>query len=201
MHALVHVFTFREGLLARLAHDLRLRVQAFEITLHRGEVSGWFEAASLRVDGVVEDERVDPDRLSAEDKAKIEQTLQAELLHVSSHPRVELHGVLRPAASPGVLAGTLRLHGVEQPVEIPLAAVGGTLRAELSIAPSRFGIKPYRALGGAIRLQDRVLIRATTALADRDNFAALAANDEQLVLRPAPNSANSREPGRDATSR
>jgi len=192
MHAVVHVFTFREGLLARLAHDLRLRVEAFEITVGRGEVHGVFQASSLRVDGVAEGEQVDPDRLSAEDKAKIEQTVRTELLNAASHPRIELRAVLRESGSSRVLEGTLRLNGIEQPVQIPLlAAEGGTLSAELAIAPSRFGIKPYRAVGGAIRLRDRVVIRATAALADRDNLAALAASDEPLVFRPAPSAANS----------
>lgn len=195
MHAVVHVFTFREGLLARLAHDLRLRVTAFEISLHRGEVRGSFEAASLRVDGVAEGSRVDAERLSAEDKAKIEQTVRAELLHAASHPRIELRGVLREGR---VLEGTLRVNGIEQPVQIPLlAAEGGTsaaesgkLCAEVTLTPSRFGIKPYRALAGAIRLQDRVVIRATTALSDRDNLAALAASDQPVVFRPAPSAAD-----------
>lgn len=186
MHAVIHVFTFREGLLARLAHDLRLRVAAFEITLQRGEVRGVFEAASLRVDGVAEGSRVDPERLSPEDKAKIEQTVRTELLHAASHPRIELRGVIREAGGSSVLEGTLRINGIEQPVELPLlAAEGGRISAEVTITPSRFGIKPYRAIGGAIRLQDRVLIRATTALSDRDNLAALAASDQPVVFRPA----------------
>lgn len=199
MHAVVHVFTFREGLLARLAHDLRLRVEAFEITLHRGEVRAWFEAASLRVDGVAEGERVDSEELSAKDKAKIQETVQTELLNAARHPRIELRGVLRESSKTRVLEGTLRLNGVEQRVEIPVrAAEGGSpnadgraISAELVITPSRFGIKPYRAIGGAIRLQDRVVVRATTELADRDNLAALAASDQAIVFRPTRSDADS----------
>ena len=55
----IHVFTFKEGLLSRLAHDLRLSVTHYDIELRAGRVRARFDVASARVDGVVVSDRVD----------------------------------------------------------------------------------------------------------------------------------------------
>ena len=55
----VHVFTFKAGLLSRVAHDLRLRVERFGITREGDSIRARFEANSLRVDGVMEGGRLD----------------------------------------------------------------------------------------------------------------------------------------------
>jgi polyisoprenoid-binding protein YceI len=58
--------------------------------------------------------------------------------------------------------GTLRLHGVETPVTIPvrLRTEGGGLTAdgELSLLQSNYGIAPIRVGGGAARVKDKLKI-------------------------------------------
>jgi hypothetical protein len=57
------------------------------------------------------------------------------------------------------------------------------MTAEMEFAPSLFGIPPYKALGGAIRLQDRVLVRVHV-LAERDKLASLASSDDTYAFQP-----------------
>ena len=182
MRAAAFVFTFKEGLFARLAHDLRLTVQSFEITVQSGAVRAWFDASSLSVDGVAHGERVDPDGLSPEDKRKILDTIARDVLQSATHPRIELDGKLVQTGQQTIMDGKLRLHGVERPVRIPVDASAQQLSAEFAFSPASFGIRPYKALGGVIRLQDRVVVRV---VADYDNLAALSANDALTSFRPA----------------
>lgn len=179
MRAVVHVFTYRDGLLAKLAHDLRLRVDAFEIVVEGGAVQAWFDANSLAVDGVAHGERVETGSPSAEDKRQIEQTLRREVLRTELFPRIELSGTLQLDGAGGSVKAALRLHGHEQTLLIPLSRTASGLCADITFAPSDFGIKPYKALGGAIRTADRLRVRVGTELA---NLAALAA--DRCIFRP-----------------
>ena len=59
--------------------------------------------------------------------------------------------------------GTLELVGRSAPLELTLRARDGRLVGEVEFKPSRWGIKPYKALAGAIKLQDRVKVRVDLA--------------------------------------
>jgi hypothetical protein len=176
----VQIFTFKDGVLARLAHDLRLSARAFEITLHRGKISAYFLANSLEVDGVAHGEHVDPSALSTHDKQKIQNTIQVDILDSAHHPRIELSGTLNQTQGRDFVEAELRLRGIQRSIEIPVVLADDKLTAECSFAPSLFGIAPYKALAGAIRLKDRVLVRVTTVA----NLATLAASLEPVVFTP-----------------
>jgi hypothetical protein len=183
MQTRVHVFTFREGLLARLAHDLRLTVGSFELRLERDQLRGWFDPASLRVDGVAHGERVDSGALSEGDTRKIEQTIAREILEASHYPRIELEArVVRDDGDFTALA-QLRLHGHDLPLRVPLRRARDRITADLEFAPSRVGIAPYKALGGAIRLQDRVRIRVEI-VAEPDKLDAVSAMQGDSLFLP-----------------
>ena len=179
----LQVFTFKDGLLARLAHDLRLSVGRFELILQKGQLQGWFDPNSLTVDGVAHGDRVDAAALSNEDKQKIHQTIVRELLETSRHPRIELEGKLGQVDGQFLLDAKLRLRGVDRTLQIPLRLTALGMTAEVEFAPSQFGIPPYKALGGAIRLQDRVLVRVHV-LAERDKLASLVSSGEPYTFQP-----------------
>jgi polyisoprenoid-binding protein YceI len=184
MRARVHVFTFKQGLLARLAHDLRLSVARFEIHLDHDQVHATFDADSLRVDGVAHGDSVEPDALTREDKAKIEETVRTELLHSAAHPRIELKGTLKRDGAAVTVDGELRLRGQSQGLRVPVKVERERTFAEVELSPSRFGIPPYKALAGAIRLQDRVVVRVEL-LEQLDKLEALASSGEMSVFEPA----------------
>lgn len=156
MTAAIHVYTFKDGLLARLAHDLQLTLERFEIHREGAAVTGRFWPASLRVDGVMrKDGALDTATLSAADRTKIAGNMADEILHLDRHPEARFAG----ATHGTMIEGELTLVGVSRPVRAEVQASGGRLRAEFTLVPSRWGIPPYKALAGAIRLQDRVLVR------------------------------------------
>lgn len=152
MPATFHVYTYKDGLLARVAHDLRLTVTRFRVELADGRVTARFEPGSARVDGVAHGERIDLAGLSDKDKRTIEATIRDEILGT---------GVVRfeGAAAGGEVRGTLTLAGRSAPLVVPVAARPGELVVDTTLTPSRWGVAPYKALAGAMRLQDRWRVR------------------------------------------
>jgi hypothetical protein len=184
MRAQVYVFTFKAGLLAKLAHDLRLSVSSFEIRVDQGKVEATFDASSLRVDGVAHRGNVDRSVLSAEDKAQIEATIRNELLESTQQPRIELNGRLLRDAAGSTVEAKLHLHGHSRELRIPLKRVGERLVAEVELVPSKFGIPQYKAFMGAIALQDRIVVRVEL-LEELAKLELIANSGELAVFQPA----------------
>lgn len=161
----VHVFTFKDGLLARLAHDLQIRATDWEIAVDGDAVRGRFGLAGLRVDGAVERGRVADGVLSTADRAKIERTMADDVLLMRRHPDATFAGVLDRETRR--VTGKLTLHG--RAIEIGplvLREDGDRIVGEVTLVPSKWGIAPYRALAGALKLQDRVIVRWSLPRAD-----------------------------------
>lgn len=187
MHATILVFTFKEGLFARLAHDLRLHLGDFEATLQGSAVRARCSLASLFVDGVAHGQAVDTHALSDSDKQKIHETMVGEILQTHAHPDASFEGQVQERGAGRLsVEGRLSLHGVTQPCTFELVA-GASPNApwagELTLIPSRFRIPPYKALGGAIRLADRVVVRVSVSL---DGQAAHTLLATPAVTRVAP---------------
>jgi len=153
----IQVFTYKDGLLARLAHDLRLTLGRFEIQREGATVQARFWPGSLRVDGAIDRRgQLDPAALSDSDRRKIGENIANEVLHLDRSPEASFRGQI--VADGAAVEGELTLAGRSVALRVPVQAVGDRLRAEVTLAPSRWGIAPFKALAGAIKLQDRVLV-------------------------------------------
>jgi hypothetical protein len=159
MDATIHIYTYKEGLLSKLAHDLRFSVTRFEISARGTEVSATFEPRSLRVDGVMKDGRLAREQLSAGDREKISDNAQRDVLRVTEHPTVSFVGRTNSREPPFTISGDLTLAGVTRAFSTMLTLRGDRLVGEAELVPSQWGIKPFRALGGTLRVQDRLLVR------------------------------------------
>lgn len=169
--SVIRVFTYKEGLLSRLAHDLRLTLGCFDLDLNEGNLRGRFELDSLRVDGAVVAGRVVDAMLSSGDRARIEANMREDVLGTVHHPRAQLGAKLQEGAHGQVrLSGTLELAGRGAPLVGELA-LGERITGRFELHPSRWGIKPFRAFGGALKLQDRVVVEVDLAT-DVEGFDA-----------------------------
>jgi YceI-like domain len=159
--ASIQVLTFKQGLLSRIAHDLRLRLARFELELDaaNGSVTGRFFPETLRVEGALRDGRLDPSALSERDQREIEHNVQDKILHVRRHASIDLEARAERSAGGYRAAGTLAMLGRSESVTIEARLAGGRVVGEVELRPSRWGIAPFKALLGAIQLQDRVLVR------------------------------------------
>lgn len=158
----IFVFTYKEGLLSRVAHDLRLHVEPRGIRVERsGErVSAEIDASALVVDGAMRGSQLDAGALDGRDRAKILDTMRREILHTQRFANIRFTGTVRERTSEGELAidGELELVGVRRPLSFTATRQGRRIRARVSLRPSSWGIAPYKALAGALRLQDRVTV-------------------------------------------
>lgn len=154
----VFVYTYKAGLLSRVAHDLRLSASGWSVTVVGDTVSARFPISGLQVDGQMLRGAVDPSTPSQPDQQKIARTMRDEILQAHVTPDVTWVGTVRTDGALRRFDGALTLRGVQQVAAFTGRVEGGTLRAEAWLVPSRWGIAPYAALLGAIRLQDKVRV-------------------------------------------
>lgn len=147
----IQVFTFKEGLLSRVAHDLQFHLERWEVTVEDGQVTGRFRPADLRLDGAVKNGRVDPGALKPKDRAQIERNV-IEVLKAGQYSEIGFRGTLEG----DTLRGELTMTGRAAPIECRVTPADGGYRGRVELKPTRWGIPPYKALMGAIKLQDRV---------------------------------------------
>jgi polyisoprenoid-binding protein YceI len=163
------VLVFREGLLSVAAHDLLLRATAFslEIADDRASVKAEIDARSLRVVHAMRDGRELPGALSASDRQDIEATIRGAVLRTDRFPAIRFTSTGVTGRVDGwELRGDVELCGAARGVVILVHRGGGRLEAEVRLHQPDFGIRPYRAMLGALRIRADVLVRASVRLDD-----------------------------------
>jgi len=170
------IFTRRAGVLGAVGHDLELRVADYRIDLEEGplRVDAQFSAASLRMVGVVEHGRTLTGRLSTHDTEQIQRQIAEEVLQSAVHALIEFHSTrVERRAQEYRIEGLLELHGVERELHL-IARPDGAARllvSEAVLHQPDFGIKPFRAFGGALRVRPEVTVRVSVPLAALAAFA------------------------------
>lgn len=161
------MLTFKEGLLSRLAHDLELGVDSFEITVSDGEsanvriISAWFAADSVQVIDAMVSGRRAPGVLGERDKRKIEATIKDEVLTSKRHARITFEGTATRTVSTWQVSGRLTVVGKSQPVQMEAVADGEHSSVQYTLHQPSFGIKPYSAMLGALKLKPDVQVRVS----------------------------------------
>jgi len=155
--------TGRQGLAASAGHDLRIEVTDWSGELVIGEdlaasaVDVGFATGSL----VVREGTGGIKPLSERDKREIAQNA-ARVLRTSQHPRGRfVSSGFRVGDGGGRVTGTLTLLGIDRPFQLTVTDLGGDrYRVTGRVIQSEYGIKPYTAMLGALRLADPVDIEA-----------------------------------------
>jgi polyisoprenoid-binding protein YceI len=160
----INVFTFKEGILSAVAHDLQIRLDKFDITLEGDTVTGTFPLTSLTLVGPVENGVAKPDQYDAGKRADVHKAMNEDVLHTDKHPTARFVGKAVPKGDGYDVSGELELAGKKAPLAFAVAKSGGEYRSEFEIKPSEWGVSQYKAMLGAIRLKD--LVRIALALTD-----------------------------------
>lgn len=148
------VFTFKDGLLSRVAHDLKLTVQDPEVVRAGARLSVTVAVTSLRVSCAMKRGREDHRALSAKDRAEIERTIAAEVLHSDRHPLIRYEGEIVGQQ----IVGHLTLRGVTRSLTLPWQQQGSAMVGEVRIDQRDFGITPYRAMMGTLKLKPALTV-------------------------------------------
>lgn len=162
------VHTSRSGLGARAGHDLTIEASDWEGELTVDNDGGARVAVRVPVTGLhVREGHGGVKPLSDRDRADIERTMREKILDAAAHPTIEF-AAPSGAATSGTLPGTLTVRGVTQPLEVTVTVTEGdaTVEAHASaqVVQSRWGITPYSAFFGALRLADAVAVEARVTL-------------------------------------
>jgi polyisoprenoid-binding protein YceI len=109
--------------------------------------------------------------LLAINKSEIAKTVN-KVLRTREHPEIRFQSsAVVPVADGFRVDGDLTIVGARQPVELVVSVDdgGGQLRGTVTttVVQSAFGIKPYSAMLGALKVLDAVEIRAEVRLARR----------------------------------
>lgn len=158
------VYTFKQGLLSAMAHDLEIRVERFHVEWDeaRTRIEARFDPRSLRVMHAMKDGVPNPGALSDRDKKKIEATIESEVLDTVRHPEIRfVSSGIEGEGDERMVHGMLELHGRSRGVHIRVVREGSQWVATATLHQPDFGITPYTAMMGTLRLQPEVKIRLT----------------------------------------
>lgn len=157
------VLTYKEGLLSSIAHDLKIEATrfTFDTDPEAPSVRAELDAGSLRVVTAMKAGRPH-DALGEKDKREIEKNIREDVLHTKRHASIQFEstGVTR-AGDAYDIEGELTLHGTTRRVRTRAKPEGALLVAELTLHLPDFGIKPYRAALGTLRVQAHVTVRVS----------------------------------------
>lgn len=156
------VHTFKEGLLSAVAHDLEIRVERFSLEWDeaRTRVEASWDPASLRVLHAMKDGAPNPSALSDRDKAKIESNIQGEVLEVKRFGTIRfVSSVVAPEGDGFRVRGMLELHGRQREIEARVVREGDRYTTDVVLEQPEFGITPYRAMMGTLRIKPEVRVR------------------------------------------
>jgi hypothetical protein len=156
------VLTFKDGLLSPIAHDLRLVVTRFSIDVD-AVIVATFDTRSLIVDQPLKDGRDNPGALSDADKLKIAGQIRDDVLHSTRYPEASFRSRTHQLREDGGydLSGELSLHGVTKPIQARTRLVDGQQQLAFTLHQPDFGIVPYRAMLGTLKIQPDVQIQIT----------------------------------------
>lgn len=161
----LHVYTFKEGLLSKLAHDLLIDVTNFKVNLdvpEAGFASGSLELEiqtnSLKVICALKDgERTDA--LKEKDIADIEKDTAGKVLHPDKYPIVNFRSKAIHEKDGGYkINGDLRLHGVTKSIDFDIDTNGENLKGMITLLQKDYGIKPFKAMLGTLRIKNEINI-------------------------------------------
>jgi polyisoprenoid-binding protein YceI len=160
-HGTLAVRTGRTGTVAKAGHDLHIHVTKWSGTLDDGDdpsVTLDADATSLRVQegtgGMM--------ALDDGDVANIHQTIDDEVL---KRHDISFRSTRAEKTADGLsVTGDLTVRGTTRPIAFELELAGGRVRGTAVVKQTEWGMKPYTALFGALKVADDVRVEIDAAL-------------------------------------
>ncbi len=141
------VSVFREGLLTSFGHDVTLQVT--NLCLDVGDddgITGDFDPSSLRV----------TTDISESDRKDIEKNAE-KVLDSKKYPKIQFRSVsVVRDGDRARIEGDLTLHGVTNTISVEARDDGARWNATIVLDQRKFGIKPFSAMLGALKVKPEV---------------------------------------------
>jgi hypothetical protein len=165
------VFTYKQGWLSALAHDLQLTVSQFEIAIednHQGNdlsgrnisIEAAFDASSLRIICALKDGLELPGTLKPSDCTDIEKNINEVVLRSKQFQHIRFSSVEVSGDFDRLqIKGPLTLGGVTRTIVFPALRYKAGYVAEVILNQPDFGIKPFSAMLGTMKVKPKIKVR------------------------------------------
>jgi polyisoprenoid-binding protein YceI len=161
------IFVGKTGLFSALAHDHDIGVKSFSGRVVVPESGAGAGSLEMEVDATSLE--VLDTKPSEADKKKIFDSMHNEVLESAKHPKITFKSVsVSDVKQTGndaysfIVNGDLTLKGVTKRIAVPVTATVTIqqLRAtgKYTLKQSDYGIKPYSAAGGTIKVKDEIML-------------------------------------------
>jgi polyisoprenoid-binding protein YceI len=157
----VLVFTFKEGLLSAVAHDLKLRVKKFGIEVEGDTVTAEFDPSSLTVVNAMKDGQDASGALPGFSVGEIEKNIAQDVLEPKRHSAIRFQST---SITDTEVKGRLSLHGHTREVVGRRKDAAGQKIAEFRLDQRDFGIKPFTAMLGTLKVKPEILVRVAFSI-------------------------------------
>ncbi len=156
------IFTYKEGLLAKAAHDLKLAANQFTVELSEGNLRAEFQSGAIEVVCAMENGREAPGKIGRWDKGKIQGNLKKDVLNTKRHPSIVFQSKsIEREEDRATIVGDLTLCGRTKELRITAQKNGSNWSARVRIHQPDFGIKPFSAALGTIKIQPALDVEIT----------------------------------------
>ncbi len=156
----LRVHTRKHGLLSKIAHDLCFETTVVDLEV-RSDGSGRarIDPMVIQLLGAERDGVVDRGLLSLTDQRRVLANLRQDVLDVRRHPQIAYDWTeLHVTGAQVCVEGRLRLHGAERPMTLRGTITAGRVRFTVTLDQREFGIKPFSAALGALRVRPELEI-------------------------------------------
>lgn len=154
------VLTLKAGVLAGVGHDLQLRATCtiLQIGGQPRRLQATFAAQTMAVVCAMKAGQPLPDALSPRDCKEIERNLAKQVLRSAAFPEIRFVSEPLDAGLLSHVRGELTLVGKTRRIEGEVQQVGDQIEARVDLDQRDFGIEPFSAMFGALRVRPVVRI-------------------------------------------
>jgi hypothetical protein len=160
----VFVLSFKDGMLAKLAHDLKMKVGSFSIDIDEATkgITAQFDARSVKVVCRRKDGRDESGGLSSFEIGQIDGNIQNDVLETKKHTDIRFVSTsVEGSGDAYTVRGDLTLHGKTRSISANVKKQGSRFVTEVRLHQPDFGIKPYSAALGALKVQADVIVEVS----------------------------------------
>jgi polyisoprenoid-binding protein YceI len=168
--AVCSIVAFKDGVLSRAGHDVKLEAGTVVVEIEAGKVVATVDARTVRPVCAMKDGREDRTALSPKDLETIRGYVESDILAAARYPeiRFESSSVVRQGNALAV-DGKLTLRGRTRPLRARVERKDDRWLTRISIRQPEFGIRPFTALLGALKIKPDVLVELSIPAVDLDS--------------------------------
>ncbi len=163
----VFIYSFKDGVLAKLAHDLKMKVGRFTLDVDDASkrIEASFDATTVKVVCRRKDGQDDAHGFNMIEEGTINSNLEKDVLESKKFPDIRFVSSSVTTEGDGYrVQGDLTLHGKTRSIAATVRPQNGRWFTEVRIHQPDYGIKPYSAMMGALKVQADVIVAVSVPM-------------------------------------